>query len=135
VSVLSLFTHLDVATVIGLVVSVVIPALSSLLSREHWDAAVTGVLTLLLSTADGFFTQWGAHPVDFQWKAAVGTAVVSYAIALATRFGVLKDTALDAKLLAVGSPPTGAAVSATPPAAPVVAEPASGGVVEADPMD
>lgn len=111
---MNILTHLDTATLVGLVLSVVIPAVSSLLSREHWDTAVTGAVTLLLSGADGFFSQWAAHPSDFQWKAALGTAVASYALALLVRFGVLKDTNLDATLLAVGSPKSYAPNHATP---------------------
>lgn len=100
---LSLFAHLPTATLIGVVVSVVIPGLSSLLAKEHWPAELVGALTLLLATTDGFFSEWAKAGDGFAWKAAVGTAVLSYVVALASRFGILKGTGLDRKLRAVGS--------------------------------
>lgn len=100
---LNLLAHLPTATIVGIVASVVIPGLSSLLAKAHWPSEVVGALTLLLSTADGFLSEWAKDGAGFAWKAAAGTAALSYLVALAARLGIFKGTALDAKLLAVGS--------------------------------
>jgi hypothetical protein len=95
--------HLDLAGALSLAVSVVIPLLSSLLSRAHWPAEVSGLLTLLLSGATGFLTEWGRAGAGFNWHAAAAAAVVSFVIAVLSRYGLWKDTATDAALLNIGS--------------------------------
>lgn len=104
-----LLAHLPLATWLGLLVSIVIPAASALLVKAHWDASVTGVLTLLLSTADGFLTQWAHAGSGFDWRAAAGTALMSWLIAALTQSKILSGTQLEARLLALGSgvTPTG----------------------------
>jgi uncharacterized membrane protein YqaE (UPF0057 family) len=97
---------IDTATIISLVVSVVIPGVSSLLAKQHWPGELIGLLTLALATANGFFTEWAKSPNDYDWKNALLLAVFSYALAVFGRVGIFKDTKLDEKLLAVGSKPT-----------------------------
>lgn len=98
---------LNLATTLALVVSVVLPLVSSLLTKPEVPAELRGVLTLLLSAVTGFVTEW-AHAaasadVSFRWQAAAGTAAVSFVIAILSRYGLWKGTATDAKALAVGS--------------------------------
>jgi hypothetical protein len=87
------------ATTVLLIVSVIIPLLSSLLSRAHWPSEVTGILTLVLSTANGFFVEWSNAGDNFHWKQAVLNSVVSFFVAIASRYGLWKATTTDAVLL------------------------------------
>ena len=102
-------THLNPALVAGFVVSVIIPAVSSLVGRQHWRhlGFRLGLITLALSTLDGFFSQWAATPdgTPFAWRAALGAAATSYLIAVLARLNLWKGTTVDAALLAVGSKP------------------------------
>ena len=95
--------HLDTATIIALAIALVIPAVSSLLSKVHWPKEVVGLITLALSALNGFLTEWAKSPSNFDWKSGLLLTVASFAIAIASRYGILKDTKLDAKLLSVGS--------------------------------
>lgn len=101
-TILTLF-GLPPAVLIGLIASVFIPALSSLVVREHWDKFWAGIITLTLSTADGFFSTWAANTVTFHWKAAIGATFFSWIVALMSRIGLLKNTGVDDKLVAAGS--------------------------------
>jgi len=96
----------NTAVIISLVVSVVIPLFSSLLSRTHWPSEVTGLLTVALATANGFFTQWSQTTDEFQWKSALLLSLGSFLVAVAKRVALWRGTQTDAKLLAVGSKTT-----------------------------
>jgi len=100
----------NLATALALVVSVVLPLVSSLLTKESMPAEVRGILTLLLATVTGFVTEWAhaaaSSDVSFRWQAAAGTAAVSFVIAVLSRYGLWRGTATDAKALAVGSKPS-----------------------------
>lgn len=95
--------NLTPAVEAGLVASVFIPAVSSLVVRQHWDSFVAGLITLTLATATGFFSTWAATPDGFRWKDVLVVTGASWAVALMSRIGLLKGTALDAALVAVGS--------------------------------
>jgi hypothetical protein len=118
---LTLFQQVPAATMVALVVSPLISGVSSLIAKQHWPAALVGVITLALAAVNGFAAQWAQAGDGFDWKAAAGTAVVSYLLALGGRFGIFKDTKLDAKLLATGSGSNAAdwtAADTPPPATP-----------------
>lgn len=100
-----LFVHPSTAAVLGILISVVIPAVSSLLSRTHWDSFVTGLITLALATLNGFLVEWAHVGASFDWRGAVMAALSSYVIAVLVRMGLLKGTGFDGKLLAAGSAP------------------------------
>jgi hypothetical protein len=93
---------LPLAEILALIVSVIIPALSALLARSHWSDNAVGLLTLLLATANGFFSQWAAAGDGFNWKKAVGLSLVSYGIAVLAHYGLIKGDTY-AKLKATGS--------------------------------
>jgi uncharacterized membrane-anchored protein len=97
----------NLATTLALLVSVVIPLLSSLFTKASMPAEVRGILTLLLSAVTGFVTEWAhaasSNDVSFHWQTAAGTAAVSFVIAILSRYGLWRGTATDAKALAVGS--------------------------------
>jgi hypothetical protein len=102
------------AMIVGLIVSVVIPLLSALLTRAHWPTEVVGLLTVLLATANGFFTEWANAGDRFRWQVALSTAIVSYVLAVAAHYGIWKGTSTEARALA-------APAAKTKPAAPPVA--------------
>lgn len=98
--------HPDTSIIISLIISVVLPLLSSLLSKAHWPAEVAGIITLALSTANGFFTEWAqssSGPGTFDWRDALGLALSSFIIAALGRLVLWRNTEIDAKLLAIGS--------------------------------
>jgi hypothetical protein len=97
--------HPDTALILSLFVSLFIPLLSSLLAKSHWDGAVIGMLTLVLTTANGFLTEWSLSndAGHYDWKTALGITLYSFLFAVFGRLALWKNTRLDAKLLAVGS--------------------------------
>jgi len=97
--------YLNTATIISLIVSVLIPLLSSLLGRAHWPSEVLGILTLVLATANGFFTEWSQTTGGFDWKHALLLSVGSFILAVLSRYGLWKDTRTDAKILAFPQKP------------------------------
>jgi hypothetical protein len=96
--------HLNTALIVALVVSPVIPLLSSLLARAHWPGEVVGILTLVLAAANGFFSEWAQDGDAFDWRTALSTAVGSFIVAIASRYGLWKGTTTDAKLLQFPGP-------------------------------
>lgn len=92
--------HLDAAHLAALIVSVIIPLVSSLLARAHWPSEVVGLLTLVVSTVNGFAAQWADAGSGFDWKPALGTAVASFVVAVLSRYGLWRGTQTDARALA-----------------------------------
>lgn len=102
------------ATIIAMICSLIIPAVSALLKREHWDTIWGGVFSLALSFAAGFLGEWQASPNHFDWRTALISTVVNFGVAfLLGHKGVLQGTNTEAKLLAF---PTRTAPAAPPPA-------------------
>lgn len=95
--------YLTTAGVISLIVSVVIPLLSSLLAKAHWPGEVVGILTLLIAAANGFFTEWAQAGSGFNWRHALLLAVASFVVAVLSRYGLWKGTVTDGKALAFPS--------------------------------
>lgn len=102
-NVVTLFAHLPLPLILATVASVLIPGLSALLAKAHWDQSLTGALTLGLSTALGFLTEWAHAGAGFDWRAAVGTAAVSWLVAAVSQSKILSGTALESWLLSIGS--------------------------------
>lgn len=94
----------NTVTVISLILGVVIPHVTALLSDTKLIPAVLGgYLTIVLSVLVGFLTDWIHNPSNFAWKVAVINSGVALLFAIITHFGVLKNTPVQAKLLLVGS--------------------------------
>lgn len=108
--------HFDTATIISLIVSVVIPLVSALLYRAHWSITIIGVLTLALSFANGFLTQWADAGNTFAWQAALATTAVDFVMAVVAHKGVWKATPLEANLIAFPRPPASTPASTPAPA-------------------
>ena len=94
------FFDLNTPTIVALMVSVVLPLLSALIARPRWPGELVGVLTLLLAGATGFFSEWAAAGDGFRWQTAMSTAVLTFGLAVAARYGLWKGTATDARALA-----------------------------------
>lgn len=99
-----LVTIANIQTLVLVLLSIVIPHVSSLISKRHWDTYWTGVITLVLSTVNGlvieFFKEVNDH---YSWKQAASMALTSWFVAFMTRFGILRGTQKDARLVAAGS--------------------------------
>ena len=93
--------HPSTAVILALILSVFIPLVSSLLSRTHWPSEVTGILTLTIATANGFFTEWAqsSDSGHYDWKTALGIAIYSFVIAVVGRLALWKGTQTDATIL------------------------------------
>jgi len=89
----------DTATVISLIVSIVIPLFSALLFRAHWPVTVIGLLTLALSFANAFFTQWADTGDRFDWRHALLLTVADFIVAVAGHKGIWKATPLESNLI------------------------------------
>lgn len=102
--------HWDTATSLAVVLSFVIPALSALLAKGKVPQNVAGALTLLIAALNGFFTEWAdsSGPTHFDWKTAAGIAAFSFLVAVASHYGLWKDTKIQNDLLAVGNKPAAA---------------------------
>ena len=94
---------LDLAYWLGLIVSVVLPALVGLVTNSSVSSGTKAVLHLFLSAVLGFVTEWSQASGSF----SIGTALVlwgvSFGIGVLTHFGLLKPTTVSGKLQAVGS--------------------------------
>lgn len=90
------------ALIISFVTSTLIPAVSSLISRQHWPSEVTALITVVLAAVSGFLAQT-AQAGDFHLNLALLYALGSYVIAAVARSQFWRGTKTDAKLLAVGS--------------------------------
>lgn len=89
--------HLDTATALALVLSTLIPALSTLIRRPHWSVGVAGVITLALSTLTGFLTTWAdsSGASHYHWQTAAEISLSSFIIAAFARLVLWKDTNTD----------------------------------------
>lgn len=116
--------NLDVAQIVGLIASVIIPLVSAALSRTKWPQEITGILTLVVSTADGFFTEWAHAGSNWDWKPALGQTIITFALAVAAHYGIWRGTQTQAKVLAFPQSkpaPSQPAPVAPPPAVPPAA--------------
>lgn len=91
--------------VLTMIIAFLIPLLSALLSRAHWDQTITGLLTVGLSIASGYFTEWlhSSNVNHYDWHTALGLALFSFFVAIASHFGVWQGGSLENGLLAIGS--------------------------------
>lgn len=93
------------AFVLSIVVSVVIPLVAALLTRQKWSVEVTGIISLALSAIAGFCVEW-SQATDlshFDWKAAALNALGSYVVAVAAHYGAWKGGSIEGSLHAFPS--------------------------------
>lgn len=101
-NVLTLFGHVPMPVVAAWLASNAIPYLSALATRG--PRFLTGALTGLLSLAAGFFGTWAAQGDGFDWKAALGAALVSWVVAVIHHTKVLAGTGVESKLYSLPKP-------------------------------
>lgn len=94
---------LSTALIVGLVVSTILPLISSLISRVKTPPEITGLITLFLAALTGFFVEWQRDGDGFDWRKAATAAFLSYLVAVGARLQLWAGTKTDAKALAVGS--------------------------------
>ena len=99
------------ATVLLLVISAAAPYVSAFLTRA--PTGLTGAITALISALTGFLTQWAQGGDSFDVKGALFASLLSWAVALGVKNGVLKRTDTEASLHAHG-PQLGRPASTTP---------------------
>lgn len=100
--------HPNTALVLLLVTSLLIPLVSSFLTRAHWSAQATGIITMLLAAIGGFATEWSNSPNlnHYDWKTAAGTALFSFVVAVAAHYGVWAGGPAESRLRAFGKKKT-----------------------------
>lgn len=98
---------LDTATLLGLAINLLASLGGALLSRAHWPQWITGICTLFVSSAIGFFTEW-SQSVDinhYNWVKMAELALVGFVIAVTTGYkGIWQGTTLHANILAFPKP-------------------------------
>lgn len=78
-------------TLIGALVSLVIPVLVAFVTSRLANTTVKGITLLALSAANGFLLAWQVDP-HYDWKKGAITTIYTFAVAVAIHFGLLKDT-------------------------------------------
>jgi hypothetical protein len=93
---------LNTAYWLGLLISVVLPALVGLVTTRVTHAGTKAVLLLALSTGNGFLVEL-ANPVD-GWDAGTAAVLtlVSFATGVLSHFGLWKPTGLAVRVQDVG---------------------------------
>lgn len=103
---------LNTASILALLLGVVIPHITALVSgTKVIPAQYGGYITLVLAAVTGFLTEWQLNPHAYDWKTGVLNSAASLVIAYLTHQNALKGTTLQGKLLAVGAPQTTPAVT------------------------
>jgi predicted membrane channel-forming protein YqfA (hemolysin III family) len=100
------FEALDTAGIIALLVGTVLPLITALLVKSDWNRDAKGVALLALSGLTAVLAQWGqalTSDVPFDWRAVVLSAIGTFLVALATHYGIWKDSPTQEKLLAKGN--------------------------------
>lgn len=111
-NIVGLFGHVPPEIWIGWLIANVVPYLSALVTRApNW---IAGFLTLLLSAVDGFLSQWAAAGNNFDWKAALGSTLVAWVIAILHHSKILQSTDTEAALHNMG-PQLGKPAVTVPP--------------------
>jgi len=95
----------NLATVLSLLTSLVIPGVSALLAGGKVPNNVAGFLTPLLSIASGFCAAWANDVHGYDWRAGLVTGLLNYGIAVASHFGMWRGTGIEARLLALFNRP------------------------------
>lgn len=95
---LTLIHNLPVPVIVAFLTANVIPYLSALATRgPSW---LTGMVTVTLSLASGFLSDWAAAGSGFDWRSALGASFGTWVVASLHHWKVLSGTEVETKLYA-----------------------------------
>ena len=92
--------YLSLATVFSAFVGVGIPALVGLVTKEVTSSGAKAVLLALLTGVSGFLSEWLValnSNRNFDWQTGAFTWLVTFVVAVASHYGLLKPTGVSAK--------------------------------------
>jgi hypothetical protein len=91
----------DLVGLLQIVLVVVLPLLTALVTKESFSAAFKAIVLAFFSGVSSVLTSWlaatNAHAV-FDWKLVVLNAFIVWALAVATYFGLWQKTTVRAAL-------------------------------------
>lgn len=138
----------DTTQLLGLLLTVVLPVVVAVVTKESWASGLKSTLLAGLTALTAVLTEAvasGVNHVSFGWRPVVLQALVGWAIAVATHYGLWKPSGIAASLAKTGvsdgsdydsagsSLPPSASVPVTPPvpgvatgAGPVAVPPSTG---------
>lgn len=91
--------HIDLAYWLGLVITFVLPLLVGVVTTHVTNGNVQAVILLALSAVNGFLVEFAApHPDGYSVGSAVVFALVGFAMAVASHFGLWKPTGIAMKV-------------------------------------
>ena len=97
--------HFDNAQVLSLVIGVVLPLLTGLVTRETANAGVRAVVLAVLATTTSFLTEW-AHTLAAHTPFDVGgtllTVLGTFLVAVGMHFGLWQATGASAAVKRAG---------------------------------
>lgn len=92
--------------ILGLIIAIVIPLITSFINKQHWPDELLGLTTLALSLGNGILVAWktssDAH-VHYDWRTAVIAAAGTFLVAAQARARIWIGTNLDKWLYSLGS--------------------------------
>ncbi|MFI1485801.1 hypothetical protein [Streptomyces sp. NPDC020747] len=88
---------LDKAYWIGLLISVVLPVLVGLVTKQVTHAGFKAVLLLALSTLNGFLVEYANPGPGYDFGTAVILTLVAFAVGALSHFGLWKPTGVSGK--------------------------------------
>ena len=88
---------LDRAYWLGLLISVVLPVLVGLVTTRVTHAGTKAVLLLALTATNGFFVELASPAPGWDASTAIVLAVVSFATAVLSHFGLWKPTGISGR--------------------------------------
>lgn len=88
---------LDKAYWIGLLISVVLPVLVGLVTKQVTHAGFKAVLLLALSTLNGFLVEYANPGPGYDFGTAVILTLVAFAVGVLSHFGLWKPTGVSGK--------------------------------------
>lgn len=87
----------DLAGILSLAVTVLLPVLAALFMKSHWSAFRKGLVLFVFAAVKAYLEAWlGAvnHDEAFNFVAAAYSTVVQFVLAVAFYFGLLQRTAV-----------------------------------------
>ncbi|MET0698598.1 MAG: hypothetical protein ABWY93_02940 [Mycobacterium sp.] len=90
----------DAGGLIGLLITLILPLLVALLSKQSWSAGVKGSILLALAAVKSILESWlmaTNKGVTLDVVPVIYTTLINFMIAVAVHFGLLRNSALQRK--------------------------------------